>query len=111
MREHLRAAREVEREKSQERSGEHSQPSDDVGLAVAQLQGELLVKIDAALKRVAEDRYGNCLECSDPIAIERLRALPFAVRCRACEEAREHRSTTGRPVTRPGRLFGPDATY
>ena len=33
--------------------------------------------------------YGYCFECGEEIAEKRLRALPFAVRCRECEEAKE----------------------
>ena len=33
-----------------------------------------------------EGRYGHCYECGDEIAEARLRALPFAVRCKDCEE-------------------------
>ena len=43
----------------------------------------------AASKRVRNPPLGNCFECGDEIAEARLRALPFAVRCKDCEEARE----------------------
>ena len=46
-------------------------------------------KVDAALRRLEEGTYGDCFECGDEIAEARLRALPFAVRCKDCEEARE----------------------
>jgi DnaK suppressor protein len=45
--------------------------------------------IDAALQRIGEGTYGECFECGEKITEARLKALPFAVRCRACEEARE----------------------
>jgi len=45
--------------------------------------------VDAALRRLEEGTYGDCFECGDEIAEARLRALPFAVRCKDCEEARE----------------------
>jgi DnaK suppressor protein len=41
------------------------------------------------LARLEEGRYGLCFECGDEISEARLRALPFAVRCKDCEEARE----------------------
>jgi len=34
-------------------------------------------------------KYGSCVDCEGEIAEQRLRALPFAVRCQACEETRE----------------------
>jgi DnaK suppressor protein len=62
---------------------------DDIRLALIQLKTETLSKIDAALGRLEEGNYGNCFECGDEIAGARLRALPFAVRCRDCEQSRE----------------------
>ena len=50
---------------------------------------KLLAKIEQALARIAEGTYGYCFECGDEISERRLRALPFAVRCKDCEEARE----------------------
>jgi RNA polymerase-binding transcription factor DksA len=43
-----------------------------------------LVDIAAALERLAEGRYGSCESCANPIASERLDALPAARRCIAC---------------------------
>lgn len=62
---------------------------DDIGFALIQLKAETLTKVDAALRRIEEGNYGDCFECGDEIAEARLRALPFAVRCRDCEESRE----------------------
>lgn len=62
---------------------------EDVELAVIQLQAETLDKVKQALARLDEGRYGLCDECGGEIPEARLRALPFAVRCRDCEEARE----------------------
>jgi DnaK suppressor protein len=62
---------------------------DDIELALIQMKAETLNKIDEALERLVDGRYGYCFECGDEIAEPRLRALPFAVRCRECEEARE----------------------
>lgn len=62
---------------------------EDIEFALLQMKTETLNKITLALQRLAEGTYGNCLECGDDIAAARLRALPFAVRCKTCEEARE----------------------
>src|SRR5208282_3710783 len=40
---------------------------------------ERLRYIDEALGRVDTDRYGICTGCREPIGVERLVALPFAV--------------------------------
>ena len=62
---------------------------DDIELALIQMKTETLHKIEEALSRLEEGTYGNCFECGDEISERRLRALPFAVRCKDCEEARE----------------------
>jgi len=62
---------------------------DDLDLALLQMRAEMLERIDTALRRLDAGTYGVCVDCDQPIASERLRALPFAARCRSCEEARE----------------------
>jgi DnaK suppressor protein len=44
-----------------------------------------LVQIQDALARLANGRYGFCQECDAFIGLPRLRALPFAQRCRDCQ--------------------------
>jgi len=62
---------------------------EDIEFALIQMKSETLNKINEALRRLEEGTYGNCFECDEEIAEARLRALPFAVRCKDCEEARE----------------------
>ena len=62
---------------------------DDIEFALIQMKSETLNKINDALIRLDQGDYGNCFECGEEIAEKRLRALPFAVRCKDCEEARE----------------------
>jgi DnaK suppressor protein len=62
---------------------------DDIEFALLQMKAETLQRIEEALARHAEGTYGYCFECGDEISERRLRALPFAVRCRECEEERE----------------------
>src|SRR5438128_8087858 len=62
---------------------------EDIELALIQMKSETLSKIDDALARLEQGNYGNCFECGEEIAEKRLRALPFAVRCKDCEEAKE----------------------
>jgi DnaK suppressor protein len=72
-------------------AGESSEADiqDDLEFALIQMKSETLSKIDDALMRLEQGNYGNCFECGEEIAEKRLRALPFAVRCKECEEARE----------------------
>ena len=62
---------------------------DDIEFALIQMKSETLNKINDALARLEQGDYGNCFDCGAEIAEKRLRALPFAVRCKDCEEARE----------------------
>jgi DnaK suppressor protein len=78
-----------EREVLDEAESSEVDIQDEIEFALLQLKAETLHKIDVALRRLDEGTYGQCFECGDQIAETRLRALPFAVRCRDCEEARE----------------------
>jgi DnaK suppressor protein len=62
---------------------------DDIEFALIQMKSETLNKINDALVRLEHGNYGDCFDCGEEIAEKRLRALPFAVRCKDCEEARE----------------------
>ena len=62
---------------------------DEIEFALIQMKAETLSKIEEALHRVEEGTYGFCFECGEEISEKRLRALPVAVRCKDCEEARE----------------------
>ena len=62
---------------------------EDIEFALIQMKGETLNKVNEALRRLDEGTYGNCFECGQEIAEPRLKALPFAVRCKDCEAARE----------------------
>ena len=73
---------------------------DDIEFALIQMKTETLHRINEALNRLEEDTYGNCFECGDEIAEARLRALPFAVRCKECEQARENAELRERVLAR-----------
>ena len=62
---------------------------DELEFALIQMKTETLNKIDEALRKLAEGSYGRCVECGEDFREARLRALPFAVRCKDCEESRE----------------------
>ena len=72
-------------------AGESSEADiqEDIEFALIQMKAETLNKITEALTRLEEGAYGNCFDCGEEISPKRLRALPFAVRCKECEEARE----------------------
>lgn len=59
------------------------------GVALAELAAQALRHVDQALARLERGDYGFCRECNEKISHKRLTALPFASRCRECEELRE----------------------
>jgi DnaK suppressor protein len=59
-----------------------------------------LMLIDAALQRIEQKVYGECIDCGADIPYERLEALPFALRCE--EDATRHElETLGGPYATP----------
>lgn len=40
--------------------------------------------IEAALDRIGDGTFGECVTCGEPISEERLEAVPHAARCRNC---------------------------
>src|SRR5882672_11739523 len=76
---------------------------EDIELALIQMKSETLNKINDALMRLEQGDYGNCFDCGEEIAEKRLRALPFAVRCKDCEEARENAEQRERQLAARGR--------
>jgi DnaK suppressor protein len=72
-------------------AGESSEADiqEDIEFALIQMKAETLTKINDALGRLDEGTYGFCSDCGGEISEKRLRALPFAVRCKDCEESRE----------------------
>jgi DnaK suppressor protein len=83
----------------------------DLDLSLLQMSAETLTRIDEALARLATGQYGFCAQCDGEIAQRRLRALPFAVRCRECEERHEQEQGRSQRIAhrRGGFTLFPDA--
>lgn len=60
-----------------------------ISVSLTEMTAEVLRRVDDALARLAAGVYGLCVECQGEIPEKRLVALPFALRCRECEELRE----------------------
>ena len=71
----------------------------ELEFSLLQMQGETLKHIEEALDRLDDGRYGQCAECGRSISTRRLEALPFATRCRACEQESEVTDHDHRPVS------------
>lgn len=48
-----------------------------------------LAEVDAALARVADGSYGDCVDCGEPIGYARLQVQPMAARCAPCQGKHE----------------------
>lgn len=66
----------------------------EIQVALMDRQTQQVVQIQDALARLADGRYGFCEEeeCDAFIGLPRLRALPFAQRCRDCQVHAEWRA-------------------
>jgi len=67
------------------------QQSDASDAAQERMRTEL-ARCEAALKRLDEERYGDCVDCDEPIGWPRLLAQPAAERCADCQRAFEQAS-------------------
>ena len=60
--------------------------SAEISAASVEILSRTLRSIELALKRLQSGQYGICGDCDAPISQARLRAMPFAERCRDCQE-------------------------
>ncbi|MGH7340121.1 MAG: TraR/DksA family transcriptional regulator [Candidatus Rokuibacteriota bacterium] len=62
---------------------------DEVAAAVVERRARELDEVNRALEDIDAGRYGVCRECGEAIAAARLKVLPFAIRCLACQANHE----------------------
>ena len=77
--------------------------SRELELATRTLLVERVNRLAAALERLSEGEYGVCVECGEPIAPARLRALPEVQTCVRCQDRIERLERRMEPV---GAIFG-----
>ena len=75
----------------------HSEDSDaqvntarDLEFALNEHETAELAAIDAALTRLSDGTYGQCVDCDATIPEARLNVAPEAARCIHCQEKAEH---------------------
>lgn len=99
------AHRELAALKNQERDPEYeenaqSELADYTLSSLMEAQRREIMLIDAALRRMDTGVFGECVDCGYEIPMERLEALPFAIRCE--EDATRHElETRGGHATMP----------
>src|SRR3954451_11625821 len=59
-------------------------------LALRDRADQQLALVDAALARLDDGSFGQCVRCGEPIATGRLEALPWAPRCIDCQRLADH---------------------
>lgn len=52
-------------------------------------EADALRETEDALRRLQTHAYGNCVDCDEPIALERLRVDPTTQRCLSCQQRHE----------------------
>lgn len=55
-------------------------------ISILEMRNRVRQQIEEALVRLREGNYGLCADCGVEISEKRLKALPFARRCVACQE-------------------------
>jgi RNA polymerase-binding protein DksA len=58
---------------------------DEITVTVADHRARQLEEVNRALDDIEAGRYGTCRDCGEPIAKARLKVMPFATRCVACQ--------------------------
>ncbi|MDE2627790.1 MAG: TraR/DksA family transcriptional regulator [Burkholderiales bacterium] len=61
----------------------------ELGDAQEQRDLDEMADVRAALERLDSGTYGNCADCGEPIALQRLLVQPAALRCAPCQAAHE----------------------
>ena len=72
----------------------------DLDVSLLEIAAATLDRIDDAIARLEDGRYGMCTRCDRPISEARLRAVPFAVRCQRCEAVNEREEARHRAIAR-----------
>ena len=65
---------------------------DEIQMALMDRQSHQVAQIETALERLARGDYGRCHDCGGFIGLPRLRLLPFAQRCSACQAGAERQA-------------------
>jgi DnaK suppressor protein len=62
---------------------------DEVAAVMVERRARELEEVNRALEDIEAGRYGVCRDCGEAISEARLKVLPFAIRCVACQASLE----------------------
>lgn len=64
----------------------------EVSMNIVSNEQEILYQIDDALKRLDDGSFGTCQQCNQVIGMSRLKAVPYASMCIACQRTKEQKT-------------------
>ena len=64
----------------------------ELSMNIVSSEQEILYQVDDALKRLDEGSFGVCQQCSQPISMSRLKAVPYASLCISCQRVKEQKT-------------------
>ena len=67
----------------------HREAARELDMTITDRELAELGAVSAALLRVKGDDFGQCVDCGEGIAFDRLKVEPWALRCVRCEGQRE----------------------
>jgi DnaK suppressor protein len=73
----------------------------ELALATLARESACLREARAALRRIDAGVFGTCLDCEEDINVKRLAALPWAVRCIACQERADRQGAVAENALEP----------
>ena len=63
----------------------------EIDFTLGENSEQVLAEIDDALQRIEDGTFGTCRTCGQPIAPQRLEAMPWATQCIECKRKEERR--------------------
>ncbi len=63
----------------------------ELSMDIVSNEQKVLYQIDDALKSLDDGSFGICQQCNKPISMSRLKAVPYASMCIACQRAKEQK--------------------
>ena len=64
----------------------------ELSMNIVSSEQEILYQIDDALKRLDDGSFGVCQQCTQPITMSRLKAVPYASLCIDCQRVKEQKN-------------------
>jgi DnaK suppressor protein len=70
----------------------------DARVSLAENEARRAQEIEAAIRRIRDGSFGQCVDCGQPIELERLKLVPWAARCIEDQTELERRNREHAPT-------------